>query len=349
MEETMSEENELVVVNPVDIPALFEGGGCDPIVERLKKEAAKFKGDITTAKGRKEIASFARKFSSAKVYLDGLGKALSDEYRAKIAPINTERNKIEACCNELRDVIRKPLTDWEDAEKERVAKHEAAIQLINDQLEVDIEDSSHARRVLDSAIGIVVDDAFEEFELAATKAKAAVIEQLEAKFIVLQNKEREAAEAERLEKERLEKEQKDREETIAREAAEKATKEAEEKARVEAEEAERKVNEERERLEKEKLEEKLKAETAEREQLEAKERHKAELDAKVKETEERLKREEAEERAREEKKAANKAHRGKINRAAKESLVAQGFDDDDAEKIVTVIAQGLIDNITINY
>lgn len=345
----MSENNELVVVKPVDVPALFKDGGCDPIVERLKEEAAKFKGDITTAKGRKEIASFARKFSSAKVYLDGLGKALSDEYRAKIAPINAERNKIETCCDELRDKTRKPLTDWEDTEKERVARHEQNIKTINDYLNVDVETSILAKELLDGAKAFVIDESFEEFELAATKAKAAVVTQLEARFIVLQSKEKEAAEVKRLEQERLEKEQKAREEKIAREAAEKATKEAEEKAKAEAEEAERKAKEETERLEKEKLEEKLKVETAEREKREAKERHDKELADSVKETEDRLKREEAEEKQRLEKLAENKAHRKKINGDAKKSLINRGFDEAGAETIITMIAKGEIKHITINY
>jgi hypothetical protein len=60
-------KDELVVIKEIDIPSLFQKDGSNPIIEGLKKEAAKFKGDVTTTKGRKEIASFARKFSSSKV------------------------------------------------------------------------------------------------------------------------------------------------------------------------------------------------------------------------------------------------------------------------------------------
>ena len=56
----MTATNDLVVVEPKNISALFKKDGCDPIIEGLKKKAAEFKGDISTAKGRKEIASFAR-------------------------------------------------------------------------------------------------------------------------------------------------------------------------------------------------------------------------------------------------------------------------------------------------
>ena len=356
----MTEQNELVVIEPANIPALFQKDGCDPIIEGLKKEAAKFKGDIATAKGRKEIASFARKFSTAKTYLDSLGKTLSDEYRAKIAPINAERNKIETCCNELRDKIRKPLTDWENAEKERVARHEQNIQTINDYLNVDIEDSSRAKELLDALKEFDVGEVFEEFELAATKAKEAVLIQLEAKFIVLQSAEKEKAEAERLGKDRLAKKQKEREEKIAEEAAETARKEAEEEAAKEAEEKERKEKEEREKLEKEKLQLQLDKEKAERETKAAEDRAEQEKKEAAEQAEKDKQQAIEDERKRQasvleserierEKAASNKAHRGKINRQAKASFITAGINEKESEKIIKLIAKGEIANITINY
>ncbi|MCK4830070.1 hypothetical protein KA005_80870 [bacterium] len=66
----MSEETkELVVIEEANIPALFAEGGSEPIIEGLKREAAKFEGDISTKKGRDEIKSFARKFSTSKMTL----------------------------------------------------------------------------------------------------------------------------------------------------------------------------------------------------------------------------------------------------------------------------------------
>ena len=54
-------------------------------------------------------------------------------------------------------------------------------------------------------------------------------------------------------------------------------------------------------------------------------------------------REEAEARER------NKAHRAKINSAAKKAFIAAGMSDDTAELAVTVIAKGLVPNVTIAY
>lgn len=355
-----TESDELVVIKKVDIPALFKEKGCDLIIEGLKKKAAEFEGDISTAKGRKEIASFAAKFSTVKTKLDGLGKALSDEYREKISPINAERNKIKACCDESRDQVRKPLTDWEDAEKERVAKHERNIQTINDYLNVEVENSSQAKELLDGMKAFDVGEVFEEFELAATKAKEAALTQLEAKFIVLQHSEKEKAEAERLEKERLEKDQKEREEKIAKDAAEAARIEAEEKSKAEAEERERKGKEERERLEKETLQAKFDKEKAEREKKEAAERIEQDKKDAAEEAEKEKESAIEDERKRvaavkesgrvaEEKLAKNKAHRTKLNREAKQSFIDEGVDPEVAEHMIKLIANGRIANITINY
>lgn len=361
------EDQELIVVEEKNIELVFKKGGCDPLIKELREKLEKFKPDISTAAGRKEIASFAYRFSKAKVYIDDHGKALVDAEKAKLKIVDAERRKFRDECDVMRDEARKPLTDWEDAEKQRVSDIETRIrdienfveQVYIDAMGSDIT-SAHLSSKLDELKAIIIDESFEEFELAATKAKEAVLTQLEAKFIVLQNQEKEAAEAERLEKERLEKEQKEREEKIAKEAAATATKEAEEKAAKEAEEKEQKEKEEKERLERETLEAKLATERAEREKKETEE--KAERDKKealdkaerekreaIEDEKKRQEDEKRKEKEAEEKRQANKRHRGKINREAKESFVSEGLKEAEAEKIITMIAKGLIANITINY
>jgi hypothetical protein len=348
-EEKEIESGELVVIKEIDIPALFKKDGCNPIIEGLKKKAAEFEGDISTAKGRKAIASFAAKFSSSKAHIDRLGKSLTDKLRDEIEPIQAERNKIKACCDELRDQVRKPLTDWENAEKERVVKHEQNIQTINDYLNVEPENSGQAKDLLEAMKEMDTGECFEEFELAATKAKTAALTQLEAKFIVLQHAEKEKAEADRLEKERLAKEQEEREKKIAEEAAEKATREAEDKAKAEGDEKDRLAKEAIEKAERETLEAKLATERAEREKKEAAELAEKEKEAAIEEERKRVAAVKESERIAEEKLAQNKAHRGKLNKEAKQSFIDEGFEAEEAEKIIKVIAKGRIANITINY
>ena len=342
----MAESNELVVVEQRNIPALFIKDGCDPIIEGLKKEAAKFKGDISTSKGRKEIASFARKFSTAKSYLDKLGKTLSDEYRAKIAPINVERNKIETCCNELRDKVRKPLTDWEDTEKKRVVDIEARVVAFDGYRDrVEFADSGEVSKVLDELKAIKVDESFEEFELAGTKAKEAALTQLGAKFIVLQNAEKEKAEADRLETERLAKEQEDREAKIAEEAGEKAK----EEARLEALEKDRLAQEAIDKAERGTLEAKLETERVEREKREAAEQAERDREQAIEEEKQRQADEIKADREADEKRQANKRHRNKIHKEAKGSMLEHGISEEDATIFVTMVKDGLVKHIKIDY
>ena len=352
----MTELNELVVVAPANVPALFAKDGCDPLLKRIKEEVGKFEADISTAKGRKEIASMASKVAKSKVYLEGLGKDLVTGIKEQAKVIDAERKKVRDELDILKEEVRKPLTDWEDAEKKRVADIEARIAFIGESVDCEFAGSYDADIALKRIKAIVIDDSFEEFELAATKAKEAALTQLEAKFIVLQNAEKEKAEADRLEKERLEKEQKEREEKIAEQARE----DEREKARLDAFEKEREEKEEREKLEKEKLQLQLDKEKAERETKEAEDKaeqekkeaaEKAERDkeAAIEEERKRVAAVEESERQAEEKLAKNKAHRGKLNKEAKKSFIDEGFEDEEAERIIKVIAKGRIANITINY
>jgi hypothetical protein len=305
----MTELNELVVVEKANVPALFAKDGCDPLLKRIKEEVGKFEADISTAKGRKEVASMASKVAKSKVYLEGLGKDLVTGIKEQAKVIDAERKKVRDELDLLKEEVRKPLTDWENAEKERVAKHEQNIQTINDYLNVEPENSGQAKDLLEAMKDIDTGECFEEFELAATKAKAAALTQLEAKFIVLRDAEKEKAEADRLEKERLEKEREERETKIAKEAEERAEREKKEAAELAEKEKEAAIEEERKRV------------------------------AAVKESE----------RIAEEKRQDNKRHRGKINREAKACLMKEGWLEPAAEQLITLIAKGKIANITINY
>ena len=345
----MTEQNELVVVEPANIPALFKKDGCDPILKRLHEELDKFEPDVTTAKGRKEIGSFANKFAKAKTLIDGHGKALVEEEKTRLKIVDAERKKFRDECDEMKREARQPLTDWEDAEKERVAKHEGNIQTINDYLNIEIETSSRAKELLDGLKAFDVGEVFEEFELAATKAKESALTQLEAKFIVLHNAEKEKAEADRVEKERLEKEQKEREEKIAKKAADEAREEEKKKAK----EKERKGKEERERLKNKALQAKLDKESAEKkaeqDKKEAAAKAEKEREAAVEAEKQRQKDQAESDRKADEKRQANQCHRNKIHKEAKASMLEHGISEEDATMFVTMVKDGLVKHIKIDY
>lgn len=368
----MSEESkELIVIEKADVEKIFKEGGSKPILDHLKNRLDEFKKnipDVNTKKGRDAIASFSFAFSRSKTYIDKFRLDLVAERKAKLKAIDNEGKIIRDTCDLFRDEARKPLTDWENAEKERVANIEARIQEITDRGNIsskDYQTSEEVGKDLESLKAIVIDETFEEFELAATKAKAAALTQLEAKFIVLQNAEKEKVEAERLEKERLEKEREELEKRIADEAAKRARIEAEEKAKREAEEKERKEKEEKERLEREKLEVRLALEKAEREKKEAEERAEKEkkeaaekAEREKKEAVETEKRRQEEEKRREaedaRKREENKRHRNKIIGEIIDDLKASNISEKicregGAKELINAVLEGKIRHLKIEF
>jgi hypothetical protein len=104
-----------------DLAVMFRAAdGLDPIIARIEAEVRSHVPDLTTAKGRKEIASLAHKVSRSKTALDDAGKALNEEARAQINAVDAERRKVRDRLDALRDEARAPLDKWEADEAARV-------------------------------------------------------------------------------------------------------------------------------------------------------------------------------------------------------------------------------------
>lgn len=162
----------------------------------------------------------------------------------------------------------------------------------------------------------------------------------------------------RLELARKEAELAEREAELARKEAEaKAREEAEAKAKAEAERKAREAKEAEERAAREKAEAEARAQAEkERAVKEAEERARREAEEKAAAEQaerERLAREAAEkeaaEKAEAERLAADQDHRRQINREALACFEIEGFGIDQAKQIITAIAAGRIDHVTINY
>jgi colicin import membrane protein len=340
----------------------------DPVLAAIRKEIDGFSANVSTAKGRKEIASMAHKISQSKSYLESVGKDLAAAQKEIPKKIDAARKTIRDTLDAWRDEVRAPLTKWEEAEERRVAKHKFNIQELVDMTAVTpLITSAAARDLLEHVESVVIGPTCEEFEAEYARAKDAARAHLIAKIAEAEKREAEQAELERLRKEAAEREARERDERIAREAAERARQEehrkaAEEIARREAaaraekdaieakaraaqEEAERRAREAALAAEKDRLD-------AERRELELR-RQAEEADRRAAETEARLKREAEEARARDEREAvarqADKEHRGKINRAAFAAFVQGVLSDEAALIAVTLIAKRAIPNVTISY
>src|SRR5258708_3289999 len=73
------------------------------------------------------MASLASKVARSKTALNEMGKNLVSELKAKTGAIDSERRTIRERLDALKDEVRRPLTDWKNADKERIWAHEKAI------------------------------------------------------------------------------------------------------------------------------------------------------------------------------------------------------------------------------
>lgn len=317
-------------------------------LEGLREKVLSFVPDVSTATGRKNIASLRYKVAQSKTWMIGEGKKLTIEWRENTKKVNEECNFIESFCNDLADKAREPITLWEIAEATRVKAEDEAAQYAADW---------------DAALS-----ENETFDLKAEVARfKAEQERIEAERLAREEVDRQEAARKQAEIDRLETEKKaeaervEREKRIAQEAKEAAERAAEE-ARVKAEkDALAKLESERiaaaERIAAERIEAQRKADEAELKRLAdikaAEDKAEAEKQAIIRAQQEKD-RKEAErverERIAEEKRQSNIKHRNKIKDGVKMAFMKEiGCPEDKAILIVKIIDSGAIPNVTINF
>jgi colicin import membrane protein len=343
--------NDLIIIDLEKTNALelFVPEKVDDFLSKVEKEVLSFNGDISTDKGRKEIASFAYKIAKLKTKFDDLGKDLVSDWKEKSKLVDIERKKGRDKLDELKDLARKPLTDFENEEKLRIETHESNISAMDTLLSFidgcNIDAIEHRIMTLQD----IDVSKFEEFTKRATETKERVMLNLEKLLADTKQKEAEKAELEMLRKKEEERKQKEREEQIAQEAKKRAEREAEEKARIakeqaekerlaiikQKEEAESRAKAEQERMKREAEEAKLRAEREKQEAVEAERRAIAEQKAK----------QEAEQLAREK----DKNHKAKINNEVLVDLLKIGLTEELAKEVIKAIAKGAVANVKINY
>ncbi|BAP37840.1 hypothetical protein AS4_29000 [Acinetobacter guillouiae] len=346
-----------VLEQNVIVSAFNDANGIQAIVDQIKAQVSSIVPDVATAKGRKEIASLAYKVAQSKTAIDAEGKKLKEQYTVVTNKIDADRKFARDELDAERDRIRQPLTDWENAEKDRVAKHEQAIiEIKNHALDVQDVVSSLLKNRIEHLENLDVDYSFEEYEEQAKLAKFETLEKLRTALATREKYEAEQAELERLRQAEIERLQKERDEKIAREAADKARVEAEAKAladrkRAEQEKLEAEQREARLKLEKEQAElreQQLKQQAIEREKQAEIDRQKAveaerlriEREAKAKADAE-LKEQQARE--------ANKAHKKKICNEALQGLMNLGISEELGKQILQAIHKGEVPHVSIKF
>ena len=351
--------NELQILNQNSIVAAFATkGGINELFERVAQEVRKEVPDITTKKGRDAIGSLAMKVSKSKKIIEDAGKALVAEQKAQIKLIDDDRIAVVKMFDALRDEVLAPRNAWEQAEKDRVAKHENAIKEITDfllpeNINVDAEILASNIRYLEK---VPMGTMFEEYEEKIKIAKFETLEALRTALVSREKYEAEQAELERLRLAEQARLQREYEERIAKQAAENARLEAERKAQEELAKVEREKQEAIEREAKLKLE----AEQAiirEQQAKEAAERaaKQAEIDKQKAIEAERLRIQQQQEAEAvqaaklEAQRKANTEHMRQINNDVLSALMTLDLNEDQAKSIIKAIAKNEVPHVIIKY
>jgi colicin import membrane protein len=312
-----------------DPSIVFVKGGTNQIIEGIKSIArSEASGlDILNPKDRKKMASIVYQVARSKTAIDDAGKKLKKERMAGIDIIDAERKWSRESLEEFQEEIRKPLTDWENANKARTQGHYDALGEVSFLHQNRDGETVETVGMKLEKLAVLRARNWDEFATAAYENCDAVELALKSRLEMLVKARKDAEELEELRREAAARKKKEHEDRIAQEAAEKARKAAEEKAAQEAAALARKREQERIDAERKAKEEERQArlaeeervakirreqEKAEREAQEERERarmaeyHRMAAEKRAKEVEEKAERDriEAEERA---KKAAAKA------------------------------------------
>ena len=356
---TETTQAQLVVIEPTSAVALFtEGEGVEAMLADIRKQATSLVPDLSTAKGRKEIASIAFSVAKTKTYLDGFGKELTDKYKEIPKRIDANRKLIRDTLDALKDEVRAPLTQYEAAEEARVAALQSRLARLNElgsSASIEIA-AADLQAMLTEVEQTALDDSWQELLPQATVAKELATKRLGEALAARQKYEAEQAELEQLRQKQAEQDLIDRERLIAEQAAEQARREEENRQRLEREAAQHREQEaQRQAQVAQQAAEQARrdSEAAElaRQQAEANAARQAE-EAATRAAEQERQRIADEQRlkaAEDAARAADMEHRRTINNAILMDLMGLGIDEGKAINLIKHIASNKIDHLTINY
>lgn len=224
----------LALPDATELPSLFTNDKIGEILDRIKSDALAIAPDVSTAKGRKDIASLAHKVARSKTALDNAGKQLTEQARKQIEAVNAQRRQVRDDLDALKAQVRKPLEDWETAEEARKEAHRNRLSLFAlDRTDWQMA-SAEIEKIIDEVEAIEVGSEWEEFETMAEDAKGEALSKFRSDLRAAKAREEQAAELERLRKEKEEREAREREEAERRQKEE-----AEARAKEEARQAQK--------------------------------------------------------------------------------------------------------------
>lgn len=208
----------VIEIKPEQAPALYVPNGLEKFLEQIRAEVNEVP-DLSTAKGRARVASLSAQVSRSKTAIEKPGRDYLRHLKEAVKPAEAELRRFVTACDELRDEVRRPLTEWE-AEQERIAAenqmnawHEEALEM-----NADFDRQFAARIESDHEMALLMD---REFDRQREEARAAAERAERERKEAIERAEREAREAQertaRLAQEAREQAEREKQDAIAAE------------------------------------------------------------------------------------------------------------------------------------
>ena len=346
----MTKQSQIALYEGVNIEqaaymaAFSQPQGLQTIIEQITEQAlVQAEGlDASTPVSRRELASIAYSVAKAKTGIDGEGKDLVAEAKQKIKVVDDNRKAVRDALDKLKDDIRRPVTEFEEAEKKRLA----VIQDVIDQLSslASANDANGGRlsaeqlRLRRHQAAALAKNDYGDMAAEVAEKAAECIKFLDTAITAADEYEQQQAEIQRLQAEQAAREQAERDAKIAAEAAEKARAEAEAKAKAEREASERA-----------RIEAQLRAEQAEQREKDAAARAEAEKQAAIESERQRQQQEQQATAAAEAERAANVENQRKVNRTVMAAMLECGIEEEAAKAFLIKVVQGKVPHLKITY
>jgi hypothetical protein len=189
----------LVAIDDLPSDLLFTPGTVDDkltlVREKYLADAAKL--DTSTETKRKKLKSLAFELVKLRTSVEGRAKAHTIDTKRKLAQIDSEKRRICDIIQGIQDEVRKPLTEWENAEKFRVDGFSNVLAEIN-RMQPHTYPTIEALQAGIAKLGSLDPSKMEEFSQQISTAKEAALKALTEDFV-----KRNQAEADRRELEEL--------------------------------------------------------------------------------------------------------------------------------------------------
>lgn len=275
--------NLAVIYHADQLPALFGEQTQDGkpkilgVVEAIEQQAGSIVFDITTKLGQETCRKISATVAKAKTAIDNAGKTKKEEYTVFTKRIDSDRNLAKNRLQSLQDAIRQPLTDMENAEKQRKEMLENRLNNLENYFDVYTVTSAVVNDAITALQNTLINESWEEYQSIAAAKKAQELARLQTLFTQAQQREADAAELAALRAAQAEQQRITQEQAILEQARQAAAAEAEQKilAAQRAAEAAAAAAENAERIAFERLEAKQAADAQAEAQRVANEQHRA--------------------------------------------------------------------------